>query len=96
MLPCMAPLGHLQTLFKLPALVSDSSSLGCSLLYPLHDDGFFAGNRDAVGAAPADGVFHDAGFRECPKAVFKELAIDPLGCRSRGVSAHATRPVMHP
>ena len=79
MLPCMAPLGHLQTLFKLPALVRDSSSLGCSLLYPLHDDGFFAGNRDAFGAAPADGVFHGAGLRECPNAAFKELAFAPVG-----------------
>ena len=79
MLRCMASLGHLQPLYKLPALVRDSSSLGCSLLYPLHDVGFFAGNRDAVGAAPADGVFHDAGFRECPKAAFKELASVPVG-----------------
>ncbi|MBT7535821.1 MAG: hypothetical protein HN610_09665 [Verrucomicrobia bacterium] len=75
----MAPLGHLQTLFKSAVFVRESSSLGCSLLYPLHDDGFFAGNRDAVGAAPADGVFHDAGFRECSKAVFKELAFAPVG-----------------
>ena len=92
----MAPLGHLQTLFKSAVFVQESSPLGCPLFHPLHDDGLFAGNRDAVGAAPADGVFHDAGFRECSKAVFKELALDPLGCRSRGVSAHATRPVMHP
>ncbi|MDA7629013.1 hypothetical protein N8843_10285 [Verrucomicrobia bacterium] len=92
----MAPLGHLQTLFKLPALVRDSSPLGCSLLYPLHDDGFFAGNRDAVGASTADGVFRGTGCREFPKAVFKELALDPSGCRSRGVSAHATRPAMPP
>ena len=84
MLRCMASLGHLQPLYKLPALVRDSSSLGCSLLYPLHDVGFFAGNRDAVGAAPADGVFHDAGFRECPKAAFKECLLPcPLEFRSK-------------
>ena len=96
MLRCMASLGHLQLLYKSPVHVRESSPLGCSSFYPLHDDGFFPGNQDAVGAAPADGVFHDAGFRECPKAAFKELALDPLGCRSRGVSAHATRPVMPP
>ncbi|MDA7653864.1 hypothetical protein N8664_01620 [Verrucomicrobia bacterium] len=52
--------------------------MGCSLFYPLHDDGFFPGNPGTVGAAHADGVFQGAGFGEIPKAAFKEFVFVPV------------------
>ena len=77
--PLHAALGHRQTLYKLTALVRDSSSLECSLFYLLHDDDFFTVNPGTVGAAHADGVFQGAAFREIPKAAFKEFALVPVG-----------------
>ena len=76
--PLHTPLGHRQTLYKLTALVRDSSSLRCSLFYLLRDGDFFPVNPDTVGTAQADGVFQGAGFREIPKAAFKEFVFVPV------------------